>query len=508
MSRVTLVKNAFANVCRGGAAALIMLLMPPFLTKIISKDAYGTWLLILQLATYVSILDFGIQTAVGRYVAHHNELGEVKERDKIVNTSLAILVCSGLVALIGVCLLSLFLPGFFKDMPAELRQDAQWSLLLVGSSLAISLPSSVFGGIFIGLQRYDIPAWIIGLSKLLGGVAVVIVANYTHSIIMMALVTGAANLLAGFFLFFEYKKNPLSRSIIFSPKFINKKSFIEVRNYCFGLSIWMIGMTLGAGMDTTVLAFFDYKSVVYYNISMVFVNVMIGIQNHSISVIMPMTAAAAAQNDRKRVGEILIDYSRYSAVILTLVSVPILIFAPQIVNVWLGKEYVNNVVPLLRFLIIANFFRQLSVPYYFVMASLAKQSIIAPTLLLEGIINFILSIVLVNIFGAIGVAIATLIGSFINILMNFVYNISRTTEVMQINNKKQIFVSLLRPLISAAPIILFILGSSSIESNSITYAVLSSITFISFLFLLWFIGLNPSERNSISTKIKIKLQKA
>jgi O-antigen/teichoic acid export membrane protein len=63
MSQITLVKNAFANVCRGGAAALVMLLMPPFLTRILSKDAYGAWLLILQLATYVSLLDFGIQIA-------------------------------------------------------------------------------------------------------------------------------------------------------------------------------------------------------------------------------------------------------------------------------------------------------------------------------------------------------------------------------------------------------------------------------------------------------------
>jgi O-antigen/teichoic acid export membrane protein len=507
MSRMTLVKNAFANVCRGGAAGLVMLLMPPFLTKILSKDAYGTWLLILQLATYVNILDFGIQTAVGRYVAHHNERGEIEERDKIISTSLAILVFSGLLAMLGVCFLSLSLPGFFKDMPLDLRSDAQWSLLLVGGSLALSLPSSVFGGIFVGLQRYDIPAWIIGLSKLIGGVAVVLTANYTHSIIMMALVNGLATLLAGFFLFFEYRKNPFSRKMTFSSKLINKKSFVEVRNYCFGLSIWMVGMTLGTGMDTTVLAFFDYKSVIYYNISMVFVNVMVGIQNHSVSVIMPMTAAAAAQNDRKRVGSILIDYTRYSAIILILVSVPILIFAPEIVNLWLGKEYVSNVVPLLRFLITANFFRQLSVPYYFVMASLAKQSIIAPTILLEGIINFILSIFLVQSFGAIGVAVATLLGSFANILMNFIYNVSRTPSVIHIKNKKQIFISLLRPLISILPIVLLILVSSTIESSSTIYAILCLTVLISFLLLLWFVALNPSERSSISRKLKMKLQR-
>jgi hypothetical protein len=35
-------KNAFANLCRGGAAVLVAILLPPFLMRILSKDAYGT----------------------------------------------------------------------------------------------------------------------------------------------------------------------------------------------------------------------------------------------------------------------------------------------------------------------------------------------------------------------------------------------------------------------------------------------------------------------------------
>ena len=96
MSQLKIAKNAFANICRIGVGALVSLSVPPFLIGILSKEAYGTWLLILQLSAYVSFLEFGIQTAVGRYVAHHNELGEFRERDRIVSTALAILTGLGL----------------------------------------------------------------------------------------------------------------------------------------------------------------------------------------------------------------------------------------------------------------------------------------------------------------------------------------------------------------------------------------------------------------------------
>ena len=73
---LTLLKNALANVFRGGAAAVVAVVLPSFLARLMSTSAYGAWLLILQLSAYVGYLDFGIQTAVGRFVAHSNERGD------------------------------------------------------------------------------------------------------------------------------------------------------------------------------------------------------------------------------------------------------------------------------------------------------------------------------------------------------------------------------------------------------------------------------------------------
>src|SRR5437763_11492664 len=67
-------KNASANLVRLAGTGVVALLLPPFLVREMSKGAYGAWALLLQLTLYVSYFDFGIQTAVARFVAHADEL--------------------------------------------------------------------------------------------------------------------------------------------------------------------------------------------------------------------------------------------------------------------------------------------------------------------------------------------------------------------------------------------------------------------------------------------------
>src|SRR5580704_14051788 len=99
--KIILLKNGLANVIRGGAAAFVAVLLPPFLTRLMSPNAFGAWSLVLQLSAFVGYLDFGIQTAVGRFVAYANEKCDVEFRDRIVNTSLAALSAAGMLAIGG-----------------------------------------------------------------------------------------------------------------------------------------------------------------------------------------------------------------------------------------------------------------------------------------------------------------------------------------------------------------------------------------------------------------------
>src|SRR6266404_5852417 len=115
----TVVRNASANVLRLAGSGIVALL--------------------LQLTLYVGYLDFGIQTAVARFVAHANELDHCEERDGIVSTAFVMLTIAMGFGCLLVVLLVCQLPVIFRQMPAELYRPAKVALLFMGCSFALSL---------------------------------------------------------------------------------------------------------------------------------------------------------------------------------------------------------------------------------------------------------------------------------------------------------------------------------------------------------------------------------
>jgi O-antigen/teichoic acid export membrane protein len=492
MSSLTTVKNAFANLCRGGAAALVALLLPPFLTRILSKDAYGTWLLILQLSTYVSLLDFGIQTAVGRFVAHHNELGEFQERDGIVSTALAILIGSGLLAIGGVSILAWQLPSLFKNMPAELHQDAQLALLCVGISLAVALPFSVFGGIFVGLQRYDVPGWIIGISKLLGGVFVVLIANASHSIVMMAVVMGIVNIGAGIWQFLAYRK--LASDIRLSASLVSRSGGKEISTYCFSLSIWTLAMLLVSGLDTVIIGYFDYGAVTPYVLANSIVAIVAGIQSSVFSVLMPKAAALGSKGDSLALGRMLIDSTRYNMLILLAISIPLILFGEIILSFWVGEQYRESTALFLKILLVANLIRLSAYPYAIILIGTGQQQKVIMTPLVEGLSNFISSVFLASAFGGIGVVGGTIIGGLGGFLSNIFYNMRNTKEIE--NSLSTYFIDgLIKPILCFIPII-FASVFYPVQPNWLSVMV-STVMLILTLIVVFRFALVAKEREKI-----------
>src|SRR5437016_5745402 len=153
-----LAKNAVANLGRGGATAVVALLLPPILVRHMPSASYAVWVLVLQTAAYVGYLNFGLQTAIGRYVAFVNEKNDVELRDSVFSTALVGLCAAGALSIICLAAVVFAVPSIFPSVPTPLVPEMRLALVLVGISLAIELPASACNGVFIGIERYEVPA--------------------------------------------------------------------------------------------------------------------------------------------------------------------------------------------------------------------------------------------------------------------------------------------------------------------------------------------------------------
>jgi O-antigen/teichoic acid export membrane protein len=486
-----LVKNAVANVSRGSASAIVALILPPFLTRLMSPDAYGTWALVLQISAYVGYLDFGIQTAIGRFVAHSNETKDAEQRDRIVNTSLAALAVAGVIGLVAVALAATFLPDLYGQMPRALVGDAQIALVLVASSLALGLPASTFNGIFVGLQKYEVPAVIIGGSRLFSAVLLILVVRAGGNLASMALTVATVNLVSYILQYIAYKK--IVPGIRLSMRLISRKAGKDLLEYCFSLSVWSFAMLLVTGLDVLMVGYFQFAAVAYYAVAATLITFLAGLQNAVFSVLIPSTAVEHARGNAEQLGAIMVTATRYGSFLLLLTGLPLILAAKPILTVWVGSSYASGGEKILQVLVIANMIRLSAVPYVSALIGTGQQRLVVVTPLLEGLVNLIASIIGGYLLGALGVAVGTLLGAVVGVMGNFLYNMPRTVSI-QFNFSHYVGWGLLRPLACATPVASVVLLRNYVHELAIPGFALA---FMASICLVWHLGLIGSERQRL-----------
>src|SRR5665213_2456340 len=150
------IRNSAANIVRLILTAIVAILLPAYLTHHLPVATYGAWVLILQLGAYVSYLDFGVQTAISKYIAEFEARGDFEGCGRSASAGLTIMLGASALGIILTLIIAWQVPELFRNMPAALQSDVRISILFVGTSLAISLAAGVFSAIFLGLQRYHI----------------------------------------------------------------------------------------------------------------------------------------------------------------------------------------------------------------------------------------------------------------------------------------------------------------------------------------------------------------
>jgi O-antigen/teichoic acid export membrane protein len=496
--KLILVKNALANVIRGGAAALVAIALPPFLTRLMSPSAFSVWALVLQLSAFVGYLDFGIQTAVGRFVAHASERGDAEHRDRIVNTSLAVLSATCLICIIGIGVLVVLLPRLFSQMPVGLVGDGRVALLLVASSLAVGLPASVINGIFVGIQRNEVPAAIIGGSRVFSAVLLIFVVEHGGNLRQMALVVTAVNL-ASYLLQYIFLRRMLPDAKL-SSRLVSRRTGRELFDYCWSLTIWSFAMLLITGLDVTLVGYFQFGAVGYYAVAASLVTFIAGLQNAVFNAMIPTTAVLHARGDKAELGRIMITATRYGAFLLLLTGLPIIILAKRILTLWVGSEYAAHGVRLLQVLVAANIIRLSATPYVVTLIGAGQQRLVVFTPIVEGLSNLLMSIVAGYFLGAMGVALGTLFGSLFGVGGNFLYNMRRTTG-LKFRISDYLRDGLLRPSVCAVPVVALVFIVRAFPPATPFLGVTSTILgLLSTAACFWRWGLSDTERAKLGPR--------
>jgi O-antigen/teichoic acid export membrane protein len=504
--KLLIVKNATANLVRGSASAVVALILPPLLIRSMSPDAFSAWSLILQLSAYVGYLDFGIQTAIARFVAHATERKDAAHRDKIVSTAVACLSASGLLAFLGLILLALFLPHLFHHLPGYLLLDVRLSVLLVGGSLALGLPASVFAGTFVGLQRNEIPAAIIGISRILNASLLILIVRSGGGIRAMAFTFSTVNLASYLVQFIAYQRVAVSLepTMSISMRHVSWDAALELADYCTSLTVWGLGMVLVTGLDLTIVGVYRFDEVGYYAVAATLVTFLAGVFGALFGALGSPAAVFHARSDKAGLGRMVSVTTRLGMLLLLTSGLPLIFGASHILRLWVGATYSQHAAALVQILVVANIVRLCATPYVIAMIGTGEQRRIILVPLLEGATNLASSLVAGYYFGAAGVALGTLIGSFFSLGGHLIYNIGRNTTI-QLSASEYLRTSILRPIFCSGPMI--IIGMLWPHLTASLQPWLTRLLLIGVCLLtgglVWYIGLAPDERKAVVLRMRL-----
>src|SRR5580693_3987934 len=172
ISARTVAGNSAANVTRLAITSLVSIFLPAYLTHHLAQRTYGAWVLILQLSAYVGYLDFGVQTAVSKYIAEYEAKQDSAGGGRCASVGVVIMLAASALGVLLTIILAWRVPAIFKTMPRALDHDVRVSVLFVGISLSVSLATTVLVGIFLGLQRYRVPMLVTIISRVLFGAVI------------------------------------------------------------------------------------------------------------------------------------------------------------------------------------------------------------------------------------------------------------------------------------------------------------------------------------------------
>jgi O-antigen/teichoic acid export membrane protein len=378
--------------------------------------SYAVWVLVLQTAAYVGYLNFGLQTAIGRYVAYANEKQDVEQRDSVFSTALAGLCFAAVASLAGLVAASLAAPAIFPSVPSPLIPQMRLALLLVGFSMAVELPASACNGVFIGMERYEIPALTVGGARLFSALGVIAAAFAGRSLVVMSAIVAAANLLSYLAQYLALRR--IAPDVRFQPSLVLRSTARDLSGYCFGLTVMSFSMLLVAGFDLVLVGHFEFTVVTPYSVAASMTTLMSGLLFAIINVMMPHAATLHAGEKADAMGRLVITSTRISVLLLVLTGVPMFIYVAA-----------------------------------------GQQNYIKVSPLSEGVSNFIASIVLGSLFGGIGVALGTLFGSIVSVASHLWYSMPRTKPVINFSRRDFVASGVLCPLLWTCPLLATALAS-------------------------------------------------
>ena len=156
MSRQSRFTSGVGASYAGVAATIVYsLAIVPIGLRYLGPDQFGLWMLLTQIAGYLTLIELGIFTSATRILIDHKDRKDSAEYVEVAATATAVLVVQGLLMAVLCWILAPFAAQAF-NIPPSLRGLAVFLLVFAGVNVGLSTWFKIFSAILYANQRIDL----------------------------------------------------------------------------------------------------------------------------------------------------------------------------------------------------------------------------------------------------------------------------------------------------------------------------------------------------------------
>ncbi|MFV0443591.1 MAG: lipopolysaccharide biosynthesis protein [Planctomycetaceae bacterium] len=403
---MTIKRNVFASWLSHGLTLVIGLFLVRYVKETLGDTGYGAWIFVSSIAGYSGLLYMGFGAAVCRYSARYYTLQDWPGLNRILSSIFAIYVVNSLIAIFGAAICALFADRI-SDWEGQSLTEVRQVLLMLGLNAAIGLWGSVYSGLLVGLQRFDIQRGLIILCTLVRTAIVVIGLNWHPSLVVMAGSFLAVTLLENLTYFLAARR--LVPQLHVAWRFVSREAFKECYGFTAFNALGMLSDYLISLTDTVVIGvMLGTAATVPYYIAQRLCQMARAPLEQLAEVMMPRAGELQIRQELHRLRSMVLQGTGLSLLLIGGFAIGCAFFADQLLMIWLGAGNEASP-PILMVLLAAQVIAlPLRVPK---MTLMGMGDIRTPALfdVVQATANLVLSLIFVQNFGVIGVAYGTLL---------------------------------------------------------------------------------------------------
>lgn len=316
------------------SSAIVAYLLLPFLAHNLGARDYGLWAIVITIIGYYNMMDFGIASAVGRFVGRSYAINDYEEINRVISTAVIIFLCvaGGLIILTAVGSLSTF---YFLENDREATK-IYLMILILSASFSTVFPLRAMAGLVYASVSHYITVSIEYIKLFLKTSLTVIAILMDCGILTLAIVYAIAEIIGNtvhyFFILKSFPDLKVRRTLY------SKTSLIELFKYGWVAFIARISnMMKIRAIPLLVSALISVEFVVMYMVALRLMEYINQLVTTTTGIFGPIFSRLS--HNKENLKNTYKLSSQIIVVISTYIGLSVAFYSKWLIPVWMGEGF-------------------------------------------------------------------------------------------------------------------------------------------------------------------------